>query len=416
MCQGGCLTQDQGQMLGSEFSLVEMSDVEMTHLQHLIQSQMEPQAALPDEPNARPPCATVIVEDITESTVMSPFSQAIDLSTSTEEQGLVMPGEKTPTSFGEVPGYVLARGMREDILNEQHPNSSSTSQKRSRSASRVCLETRFNTLSADTPRQLDIPSAVLNNYVTIFQQSGEAQDGAMHPQMPKWIASSADRTNPYEVSGPFVGSVLNPVTSICEQVVSHIPHRIVPTHQGLIIPKCFSIHCLSDGVVKKAHNTSGSNSTEEQQLVNKENDVATSAASRKHRGIHSPLLRKGAKAVRSGSSTKKKTQAHISPSQRREKHNSMERERRKKIRQCCDELNMLVPFCNSDTDKVNTLLWTAAFLKYINELYGDTLKENFKRALTDENGHLLKHGLSPSSDLMKRETDETLTIPLAVEQ
>lgn len=48
---------------------------------------------------------------------------------------------------------------------------------------------------------------------------------------------------------------------------------------------------------------------------------------------------------------------------------------RKKIRSCCDELNLLVPFCQPDSDKVTTLKWTTAFLRYINKTYGDTLKE-----------------------------------------
>lgn len=52
--------------------------------------------------------------------------------------------------------------------------------------------------------------------------------------------------------------------------------------------------------------------------------------------------------------------------------------RRKKIRLCCDQLNMLVPFCHSDSDKVSTLLWTTAFLRYINKTYGDTFKEVFQ--------------------------------------
>lgn len=42
---------------------------------------------------------------------------------------------------------------------------------------------------------------------------------------------------------------------------------------------------------------------------------------------------------------------------------------------CCDELNQLVPFCSSDTDKATTLQWTLAFLKHIREIHGDSLKD-----------------------------------------
>uniref|UniRef100_UPI0037E70AEA transcription factor-like 5 protein n=1 Tax=Semicossyphus pulcher TaxID=241346 RepID=UPI0037E70AEA len=418
--QCGCLTHDQGQMLGPGLSLMEMSEVEYSHFQHLIQSEMEIQAVPPGEPEARSSPATVILQDANGSTVTSPFTttQAIDLSTSTDEHSLIMPGEKTPASYGEIPGFVLARVRGVDGPSEPRPNTSKCSQKRSRSAARVCLETRFNTMSADTPRQQDIQSAVLSNFLTILQQSAEAKEAAIHPQMHKWM--KPDRANLYEVSNPFVGGVFNPVTNMCEQVISHIPHMVEPQHPSLIIPKSFSINFGPERVVKKAYSSSGSSSAEEQQLVNIEN-VLTSAASRKQGSTRSHQYKKGAKAAPgsaggSGSSSRNKTQSHMSPSQRRERHNCKERERRKKIRLCCDELNVLVPFCNSDTDKVNTLQWTTAFLRYINNTYGDTFKEEFKRAFINKKGVILKASPSSVQDPMQRDVDETLSIPLAVEQ
>ena len=42
---------------------------------------------------------------------------------------------------------------------------------------------------------------------------------------------------------------------------------------------------------------------------------------------------------------------------------------------CCNELNTLVPFCQPDTDKATTLKWTATYLKYIKEVYGDSPRE-----------------------------------------
>ena len=48
---------------------------------------------------------------------------------------------------------------------------------------------------------------------------------------------------------------------------------------------------------------------------------------------------------------------------------------RRRIRICSDELNLLVPFCNAETDKATTLQWTTAFLKYIQERHGDSLKK-----------------------------------------
>ncbi|XP_040920311.1 transcription factor-like 5 protein [Toxotes jaculatrix] len=408
LSQGGW-SHDQGQTLGTELGLMEMTEVEYTHLQHLIQAHVEAQAGPPDGSDARAQPATVM-EDTTGSPVISPLTttQAIDLSTSTDEHSLVMPGEKTPASYGEVPGFVLARIRGEVSPTEPPANSSTSSQKRPRSAARVCLEKRFNTVSADTPRQLDIQSAVLSNFLTILQQSAETQEAVVHPQMQKWIKT--DRSNPFEISSPYVGGVFNPVTNMCGQVIGHIPHMVDPNkHQGLIIPKSFSLKFCPERVVSKAHYTSSSNTTGEKHLLDKENAVATPATSRKHGGACNL-------AGESGSSTRKRARPCMSLSQRKERHNSKERERRKRIRSCCDELNVLVPFCDSDTDKVTTLQWTTAFLRYINKMYGDTFKEEFQKAFADEKGLLLKSSLSSSQDPVHREMDETLTIPLAVEQ
>ncbi|XP_053173966.1 transcription factor-like 5 protein [Scomber japonicus] len=405
LSQGGCLTYDQGQIMGPELSLMEMTEVEYTHLQHLIQAQMEAQAAPPDGPDVRSHPAAMTAKD---TVVMSPFptTQAIDLSTSTEEHCLVMPGESTPASYGEVPGFVLARIRGENGPTESPTNSSTPSQKRSRSAARVCLEKRFNTMCADTPRQQDIQSAVLSNFLTMFQQSAEAQEAVIHPQMQKWMKT--DRANPFEVTSPYVGGVYNPVT-MCGQVIGHIPHMVESNkHQGLIIPKSFAFNFCPERVVTKPHFTSSSNTTGEQQLVHTESDLQIPVASRKHGIAHS--------AGDSEGGSRKTARSCISLSQRRERHNSKERERRKRIRLCCDELNMLVPFCDSDTDKVTTLQWTTTFLRYINKTYGDTFKEEFQSAFTDKKGLFLKSNPSSGQDPFQREMDETLSIPLAVEQ
>ncbi|XDV45336.1 hypothetical protein PO909_013452, partial [Leuciscus waleckii] len=76
--------------------------------------------------------------------------------------------------------------------------------------------------------------------------------------------------------------------------------------------------------------------------------------------------------------------------QRKEVHNRKERDRRRRIRLCCDELNLLVPFCYADTDKATTLQWTTAFLKYIQEIHGDCLKQDFQRTFCGKTGLRLK--------------------------
>ncbi|KAK5863844.1 hypothetical protein PBY51_000841 [Eleginops maclovinus] len=382
-------------MLGPELGLMELSEVEYTHFQHLIQAHVEAHITPSDLPYAKShPSATVMVKDTTGSIALSPLAatQAIDLSTSTDDHSLVMPGEKTPASYGEVPGFVLARVRGEDSQSEPYSNSSTFSQNRSISAARVCLEKRFNTMSANTPRYQDIKSAVLSNFLTMLQQSAEAQDAVKHPQMR------------FDVSSPFVGGEFTPINNMSEQVIGHIPHMIEPNkHQGLIIPKSFSINFCCERVGTKSQFTDGCNLTEDQLLLNIENDGKVASTDPDSAG-------------KSGSSTRKKAQPHMSHIQRRERHNIKERERRKRIRLYCDELNMLVPFCESDTDKVTTLQWTTAFLKYINKTYGDTFQAEFQRAFTDGKEHFLKSSPCSGNDPIRRQMDTLLSIPLAVEQ
>lgn len=48
---------------------------------------------------------------------------------------------------------------------------------------------------------------------------------------------------------------------------------------------------------------------------------------------------------------------------------------RKRIRFYCDELNTLVPLCHPKSDKVTTLQWTTAYLRYIHRTHGNTVRE-----------------------------------------
>ncbi|XP_056278628.1 transcription factor-like 5 protein [Pseudoliparis swirei] len=400
-----CFTIDPGQILGHEPGLMEpglmeMSEVEYTHLQHLIQVHMEAQTAPPDAPASRSHPASSIAP-----------AQAVDLSISTDQHCLAMPGEMTPTSHREVPGYVLARIRAAESPTELRADCSASSQMRSRSAARVCLEKRFNSLSADAPRQQDIQSAVHSNFLTMVQQSAEAQEAAIHSQMYKWI-----KTDRAEFSGLYAANM-------CEQVIGHNPHMVEPyKHQGLTMPSGFSFKFHPERFVKKAHSASGGNSTEEQQLVNIGSDDAVKpAAFRTHGGTRGSKCSKAASAGRtsagqSGSGTWIRPQSHMSLIQRKEKHNRKERERRKRISLYCNELNMLVPFCESSTDKVTTLQWTAAFLGYIKKTCGDAFKEGFQTAFAEGKGRFLESSSSSSPDPIHREMDEILSIPLAVEQ
>ncbi|XP_071750736.1 transcription factor-like 5 protein [Centroberyx gerrardi] len=424
--QSGCMTHDPGQILGTELNLMEMTEVEYTHLQHIIQTHMEAQAADPDGSDVRCHPTTATTKDAAVSIVISPSptTQAIDLSTSTEEQSLMssLPGEKTPTTCGEVPVSVLARVRREVNVTQAEPpaNSSTSLLTRPHPSARVCLEKRFNCVPGDIPRQQDAQSAVLSNFLTIFQQSAEAQEAVIHPQMQKWMR--CDRANPIELSNPYGGGVFNPIAGMCGQVFGHIPHMVESNkHQGLIIPKNLSLTYRPERVTK-TEIISHTNPTEEQHLVKVEtNAVAKPAAPNKHVRARGPRPLKAAKAApdsagQAGSSTRKRARSCVESSQRRERHNSKERDRRKRIRLCCDELNMLVPFCHPETDKATTLQWTTAFLKYIKDVYGDTFKEEFQNTFCFETGVCLKPSCTSGQVPARQEMTETTSTPLAAEQ
>ncbi|XP_064888445.1 transcription factor-like 5 protein isoform X4 [Columba livia] len=101
-------------------------------------------------------------------------------------------------------------------------------------------------------------------------------------------------------------------------------------------------------------------------------------------------------AAQPGASVQMQSVTQDGVAQRRERHNRMERDRRRRIRICCDELNLLVPFCTVDTDKATTLQWTTAFLKYIQERHGDSLKQEFETVFCGKTGRRLKTARSDS--------------------
>ncbi|KAM4736724.1 uncharacterized protein FYW61_004388 [Anableps anableps] len=417
--QGACGTQNQGLTTGSEFDLMEMSDFEYSHLQHLNQAQVEP--GLSDDPDTTPPSVAVVVQNATSSTGISPntSSQAIDLSTSTsnDDHSLVMPGEKTPVFYGEVPSFVLARIRGEESPIKVTVKEEEFSKKRSISAARVCLEKRFNSMCADTTRQPDSHSAVLSNVLTVFQHSAEAQEASTHPQTQKWV--KADQANPFKVSSSHVGSVLEPITSVFGQVIAHMAEPNI--HQGLIIPPSFSFSFHPETSLIKTVYADSNNPREDQDIVFTEKDVAPHAV---YRGHCSSLCSEPTKVVKTASKRSKKsrrggckrTRSSMSLTQRKEKHNSKERERRKRIRSCCDELNTMVPFCDSNTDKVTTLQWTTAFLRYIKKMYGDSFKEEFQKVFSNERERFIKSSPSSGQQPSNPKTDKTLSTSLAAEQ
>ncbi|KAF7664381.1 hypothetical protein LDENG_00178410 [Lucifuga dentata] len=365
-----------------------MTEGEYTDLQHIIQDHTEAQEVDPHKPDDGGP--TVI-------------SQALDLSTVTDDHCLMsgLSGDKTSISYGEVSGYVLSINRSEDNLTEI-----SSKIKRPHQLVRVCLEKRLDSLAGDAAVQQDNWSAVLSNLLTMLQQSAETQEAVFYPQMETWMKT--DYGHLAELSSLHGGGLSNPVISMCGQVFDHIPHIVDPKkHQGLIHPKNFSFTNHPKMINTNAQCIGGSGPMEHQRLVIVEGEAVTEPiASRMHIWHGEIQDSNSIKAVpdarglarERGSNSRRGARSCGSSIQSRERHNNTERERRRKIRSCCDKLNTLVPFCHPKMDKASTLQWTTAFLSYVNKVYGDTLKEEFQNAFVSEKARFSKPDSSSDRD------------------
>lgn len=135
--------------------------MDYSHFQHLIQTSSAGFA-----PDVTPHPVTVNLTDTAGSPAVFPLSEVIDLSTSASEQCLVMSGEKTPGTYGEVPGFLLdiARGCpsgpcaKTGVYSHNRPGS----------AARVCLEKRFKTVSADASNHQDIRYGTPDKHISLI--------------------------------------------------------------------------------------------------------------------------------------------------------------------------------------------------------------------------------------------------------
>lgn len=137
--------------------------MDFSHLQQLIQT-----SAAGFAPDVTPHPVTVTLTDSTDSPAVFPFTEVIDLSTSASEQCPSVSGEKTPGTYGEVPGFLLdiARGCSTGPC----PKTSTHSHNRAGSTARVCLEKRFKILSADISNYHDIRYGTPGKHVLLVTE------------------------------------------------------------------------------------------------------------------------------------------------------------------------------------------------------------------------------------------------------
>lgn len=132
--------------------------MDFSHFQQLIQT-----SAAGFAPDVTPHPVTLTLTDAAGSPAVFPFTEVIDLSTSASEQ---CPGEKTPGTYGEVPGFLLdiARGCSTGPC----PKTSGHSHNRAGSTARVCLEKRFKILSADPSNYQEIRCGAASKRVLLM--------------------------------------------------------------------------------------------------------------------------------------------------------------------------------------------------------------------------------------------------------
>ncbi|NXW64056.1 TCFL5 protein, partial [Eurystomus gularis] len=344
--------------------------------------------------------------------------------------------DRTPNSGSvEVPGYSLVKVMHDgnsigtnkgNILVE---SSALAPEPRRKSAVRVRLEDRFNSIQTEHPRcQEPQESAVtLNNLVTLIGQPSELVGVPVHQQENKCPALGKNKTAPATASLQFTyplfamncstaGSAspaqaqtsgtsctiveaakhqdcgISKTLSFCYQETESTKQTVAAMHKAL--PEEVWIKVGEDTLCKQVINRSCSRlspldpNADRKPLGEIQNLCADSQGAASAQGAW--------QAAQANPSVQGPAGSQDGIAQRRERHNRLERDRRRRIRVCCDELNLLVPFCTVDTDKATTLQWTTAFLKYIQERHGDALKQEFETVFCGKTGRRLKTASSDS--------------------
>uniref|UniRef100_A0A8D2IYQ2 Transcription factor like 5 n=1 Tax=Varanus komodoensis TaxID=61221 RepID=A0A8D2IYQ2_VARKO len=452
----------------TDLNLVEMTEIEYTQLQHILYSHMEAQASESETENRLNSNCFSTNNAPNQSQYLSSCNQGAFSSNSSGNQSLYpiicqsglasdssfmgpnqclghidfqelrmmllsetsLPpnqAEKTPNS-GDASGQSLVKVKHNENLgsiNKENvllENSAPLLESRAKSAVRVRLEDRFNSIQTEIPRcqETQETGVAFNNLVTLIRHPSEVMGVPFHQQQNKCTTLVKNKTaattttalqftcplfNPNSAS-PATGNV-NP-----SQTQSSGASALEATkHQELGLPRSFSICYQQETEAAKQTLGSKNKSMPEHIWIKLGEALCKQTMNKRSRSRIHPLdanvqrkplgdiqnvcdnqsagsAQGSWQAAQPSQSTQNGVQGGVS--QRRERHNRMERDRRRRIRICCDELNLLVPFCTSDTDKATTLQWTTAFLKYIQERHGDSLKKEFETVFCGKTGRRLK--------------------------
>ncbi|KAJ8403939.1 hypothetical protein AAFF_G00342890 [Aldrovandia affinis] len=450
------MPSDQGMVLNSvsEFNLAEMTDMEYTHLQHIIYSQMEAQSEekVPGDAASSPPAIHTLYTSadpqidfkytaktpsptVGQSNTPSPELQC--LSTSSDEQNdfqeikVILMGDpdhtpdRTSTTYGEP---VLARANA--MENSEHTMGSTYGrgaavEMRPNPPARVRLESRFTCSPRQQESRHDQPTAQ-NSVLSKLHHPAEIFAAAIQPQSCRCLKLGRAKSTvspPVEFPYPalYGSNMCNSMVGLSQsQGIGYISHILEAAKDpDLIIPRNFSFNFSYQqdaGPAKSALCNENEQAVEPQISSKTEEELRKyMPPARYEQGRFRqvcpkrPALNNIQNAVMDNSrETFQMPWEGGDKLQRRERHNILERDRRRRIRICCDELNMLVPFCNRHTDKASTLHWTTAFIKYINEIYGDSLKMEFQNTFCGMTGKRINLTEVDDQFSSQRETEPTM--------
>ncbi|XP_054433469.1 transcription factor-like 5 protein isoform X2 [Pteronotus mesoamericanus] len=355
--------------------------------------------------------------------------------------------EKTPGADG--PG--AARSKAPDAAGKENASAAEGApEARAKSAVRVRLEDRFNSIPAEPPpaprgAEPPEPGVALNNLVTLIRHPSELMNVPLHQQQNKCTTLVKNKTagaaTTLQLTYPLftANACSSGAGAALAQTQSSSNSCSVleaAKHQDIGLPRAFSF-CYQQEIESTKQTLGSRNKALPEQVWIKVGEALCKQAINKRnrsriRQLDTSVERRalgeiqnvgdGAPAAPGPWQSAEPSQPHAGEqaqsapggrSQRRERHNRMERDRRRRIRICCDELNLLVPFCNAETDKATTLQWTTAFLKYIQERHGDSLKKEFESVFCGKTGRRLK--LTRPDSLVTGPAQESLQSSPAVE-
>ncbi|NXT28866.1 TCFL5 protein, partial [Syrrhaptes paradoxus] len=460
----------------TDVSLVEMMEIEYTQLQHILYSHTEAQASEGDVEarlssvsspgnSADPPLHQTSLntgqEGCSNSSGNQPVYPVICQSGLPSDSSLLSSNphlgcadfqelrmmllsesnlplnqtDKTPNSSSvEGPGHSLVKVKQDENFVETNKgnilveNSALAPEPRSKSAVRVRLEDRFNSIQTEKPRcqEPQESGVTLNNLVTLIRQPSELRGVPLQQQenKPAALGKNKTATPSFQFTYPLftMNSCSAGGANPSQAQTSGTSCAILEAakHQDLGLPKTFSFCYQEIESTKQTVGAMNKSLPEEVWIKVGEDTLCKQAINRRSCSLMSPsetnVDRKPLSEIQNMHDDSQSTasaqgswqSAHSYSSmqvqsgtqdgiaQRRERHNRMERDRRRRIRICCDELNLLVPFCTVDTDKATTLQWTTAFLKYIQERHGDSLKQEFETVFCGKTGRRLKLARSDS--------------------